>query len=107
MRRRNLLKGAAALAALAPAAVLGQAFGTQNFSSPIPPRDRLEQGPFEIDQDQGWLTVLFTPPSEKPIRNPGLGLVGYTWEEGGPSLSARAGSETLEQHVENISSLPF
>jgi hypothetical protein len=41
------------------------------------------------------------------VRNPGLGLVGYTWEESGPSLAARAGRETLEQHVEKISSLPF
>jgi hypothetical protein len=107
MQRRNLLKGAAALAALVPTAGLAQGFGNQKFSSSIPVRDRLEQGPFDIDQDEGWLTSLFTTPSEKPLRNPGLGLVGYAWEEGGPSLAARAGRETLEQHVENISSLPF
>ena len=70
-------------------------------------RERLNQGPFDIDQDQGWQTVLFTTPSEKPLHNPGLGLVGYTWEEGGPSLAARAGRETLEQHVERLASLPF
>ena len=107
MRRRGVLKGAALLAALGPAAGFAQAFGNQESSSPIPPRDRLEQGPFDIDQDEGWLTALFTTPSEKPLRNPGLGLVGYSWEESGPSLAARAGRETLEQHVENISSLPF
>lgn len=107
MHRRNLLKSAAAFAAFAPAAGLAQGFGNQKFDSPIPARDRLEQGPFDIDQDEGWTTVLFTTPSEKPLRNPGLGLVGYTWEEGGPSLAARAGRETLEQHVENISGLPF
>src|SRR5206468_1453860 len=107
MRRRGVLKGAALLAALGPAAGFAQAFGNQESSSPIPPRDRLEQGPFDIDQDEGWSTVLFTTPSEKPLRNPGLGLVGYTWEESGPSLAARAGRETLEQHVENISTLPF
>src|SRR5438876_4880804 len=106
MRRRGVLKGAALLAALGPAG-FAQAFGNQESSSPIPPRDRLEQGPFDIDQDEGWLTALFTTPSEKPLRNPGLGLVGYSWEESGPSLAARAGRETLEQHVENISSLPF
>src|SRR5205823_3130074 len=72
-----------------------------------PVRDRLNQGPFDIDQDQGWQTVLYTTPSERPLRNPGLGLVGYTWEESGPSLAARAGRETLEQHVEKMSSLPF
>jgi hypothetical protein len=36
-----------------------------------------------------------------------LGLVGYTWEESGPSLAARRGAETVEQHVEKLSSLPF
>ena len=95
------------LAAFGPAASFAQGFGNQHLSSPIPSRDRLEQGPFDVDQDEGWLTALFTTPSEKPVRNPGLGLIGYTWEEGGPSLAAREGRETLEQHVENISSLPF
>lgn len=74
---------------------------------PYRPEKRLNQGPFDIDQDQGWQTILFTTPSERPLRNPGFGLVGYTWEESGPSLAARAGRETLEQHVEKISSLPF
>jgi hypothetical protein len=106
MERRSLLKGSALLAALGP--VLGHAqFGNQTFNSSILQRERLEQGPFDIDQDEGWLTALFTTPSEKPLRNPGLGLVGYTWEEGGPSLAARAGRETLEQHVERMSGLAF
>src|SRR5882757_2145336 len=97
MQRRELLKAAAMLPALAAGAEV-----------PAPPvRERLNQGPFDIDQDQGWQTVLFTTPSEKPLRNPGLGLVGYTWEESGPSLAARAGRETLEQHVEKMASLPF
>ncbi len=97
MKRRDLLKGAAILPAFAAYADV-----------PAPPvRERLNQGPFDIDQDQGWQTILFTTPSEKPLRNPGLGLVGYTWEEGGPSLAARAGRETLEQHVERLASLPF
>src|SRR5229473_6276433 len=107
MQRRIVLKGAALLAALSPAAGFAQGFGNQESSSPIPPRHRLEQGPFDIDQDEGWLTALFTTPSEKPLRNPGLGLVGYSWEESGPSLAARAGRESLEQHMEKISSLPF
>ena len=46
-------------------------------------------------------------PSAEPVRNPGLGLVGYTWEEAGPSLAARAGRETLERHVEQMAGLPF
>ena len=107
MLRRTLLKRAALLGALAPASSAGSPPDQQEFRTPSSTGERLDQGPFDIDQDQGWLTVLFTTPSEKPQRNPGLGLVGYTWEEGGPSLAARAGRETLERHVENMSSLPF
>jgi hypothetical protein len=106
MQRRTLLQGAALLAALGSTSATVQSLREQEFGSALPAGDRLDQGPFDIDQDQGWLTVLFTTPSEELLRNPGLGLVGYTWEEGGPSL-ARAGGETLERHVENTSSLPF
>ena len=107
MRRRDLLKGAAVLPTLTR---LNRAAVTSNdepISFPLAPKARLNQGPFDIEQDQGWQTILFTTPSEKPVRNPGFGLVGYSWEESGPSLAARAGRETLEQHVEKISSLPF
>src|SRR3977135_2281638 len=107
MQRRTLLQGAALLAALGSTSATKQSLPEQEVGPALPPGDRLDQGPFGIDQDQGWLTVLFTTPSEKPLRNPGLGLVGYTWEESGPSLAARAGRETLEQHVERLASLPF
>jgi len=108
MRRRDLLKGALVLpAALAAADVPPHLWQGYDFGGGPPVRDRLNQGPFDVDQDQGWQTVLYTTASEKPLRNPGLGLVGYAWEESGPSLAARAGRETLEQHVEKISSLPF
>ncbi len=107
MRRRDLLKSAALLPALTRLNFASVATGDDPICFPTPPGERLNQGPFDIEQDQGWQTILFTTPSEKPIRNPGLGLVGYTWEESGPSLAARAGRETLEQHVEKISSLPF
>ena len=107
MRRRDLLKGAVLLPTLARAAALPALNQDQDCGFGPVPKERLNQGPFDIEQDQGWQTVLFTTPSERPIRNPGLGLVGYTWEESGPSLAARAGRETLEQHVEKISSLPF
>jgi hypothetical protein len=109
MRRRDLLKGAVLL----PAAMAANADVPEHlwqgfdFGSGLQVRGRLNQGPFDIGQDQGWQTILFTTPSEKPIRNPGQGLVGYAWEEGGPSLAARAGRETLEQHIEKMSSLPF
>jgi len=107
MRRRDLLKSAAVLPALTRLNLAALATASDPVCFPQAPRERLNQGPFDIDQDQGWQTILFTTPSEKPLRNPGFGLVGYTWEESGPSLAARAGRETLEQHVEKISSLPF
>ena len=108
MKRRDLLKGAAALPVIrAQADVPPHLWQGFDFGSGPAVRERLNQGPFDVDQDQGWQTILFTTPSEKSLRNPGLGLVGYTWEEGGPSLAARAGRETLEQHVHKMASLPF
>jgi hypothetical protein len=104
MRRRDLLKGAVLLPAMARTGVATQPC---DFGPGPASRERLDQGPFDIEQDQGWQTVLFTTPSERPLRNPGLGLVGYSWEESGPSLAARVGRETLERHVEKMSSLPF
>jgi hypothetical protein len=68
---------------------------------------RLNQGPFGVEQDEGWRTVASTTQSAKPVRNFGVGLCGYTWEESGPSLAARAGKQKLEDHVEQMASLPF
>src|SRR3954464_9557851 len=107
MRRRDLLKSAAVLPALTCLNFASAATGDAAISFPQLPRERLNQGPFDIEQDEGWQTILFTTPAEKPLRNPGFGLVGYSWEESGPSLAARAGRKSLEQHVEKISSLPF
>jgi hypothetical protein len=107
MRRRDLLKAGMVLPAAIAADVPAHLWQGYEFNSGPPVRERLNQGPFDIDQDQGWQTVLFTTASERPVRNVGLGLVGYAWEESGPSLAARAGRETLAQHVEKISSLPF
>jgi hypothetical protein len=107
MNRRTLLKNAAFLAAAGPAVGARQISFSEEYAPAFTGRERLDQGPFDIDQDEGWRTILFTTPSEKCIRNPGLGLVGYTWEENGPSLSVRAGKRTLEDQVESIASLPF
>jgi hypothetical protein len=101
-----LLK-AAALPVVARAGVPAHRWDNYDFGCPFAAAERLNQGPFDIDQDEGWRTVLFTSPSARPLRNPGLGLVGYTWEEGGPSLAARAGRETLEHHVAQMAGLPF
>ncbi len=113
MDRRNFMKAGAALSifgGLQPAKaqeVPPHNWDGYDFGPGFKISDRLNQGPFGIEQDEGWYTVLVTSPSDKPVKNYGLGLVGYTWEEGGPSLAARQGKETLEQHVERLSSLPF
>ncbi len=80
---------------------------TYNFCSSSDQADRLDQGPFYLEQDQGEQTLAVTTPSRAHLRNFGLGLVGYTWEENGPALRVRTGQETLEQSVERIASLPF
>ncbi|MEA2063723.1 MAG: hypothetical protein U9P14_08505 [Gemmatimonadota bacterium] len=113
--RRDFFKagGAAALAAglgassSARADVPPHSWQGYDFGGGPAAPDRLNQGPFALEQDQGWRTIKSTSPSNKPIKNFGLGLMGYTWEEDGPSLAARAGKESLEQHVENLASLPF
>src|ERR1044071_6895025 len=100
MDRRTFLTTAALLSRLSPHPGGSDAFAGQQAATRVSSSARLDQGPFDVDQDQGWLTLLFTTPSERPQRNPGLGLVGYTWEESGPSLAARAGRETLAQQLE-------
>src|SRR5947209_14122910 len=107
MHRRDMLKGAVLLPAVLAADVPSHLWQGYDFGYGPPVRERLNQGPFDVEQDQGWQTILFTTASERPVRNPGLGLVGYAWEESGPSLAARAGRETLAQHVEKMSSLAF
>ena len=113
MHRRHFIQAGAALTMLSDLGV-GKAqdvpshnWDRYDFGAAPEVTDRLNQGPFGIEQDEGWYTVLTTSPSDKPVKNYGLGLVGYAWEESGPSLAAREGRETLEQHVEKLSSLPF
>src|SRR4051812_44751293 len=69
--------------------------------------DRLDQGPFGIAQDEGWYTVATTTASAAPVRNFGVGLVGYTWEENGPALAVRRGAQRLEDAVEAMAALPL
>ncbi len=114
MRRRDVLKSAAALGAAATilpqglhADVPTHLWAGYDFGPSPKPVDRLNQGPFGIEQDEGWFTLSGTTASEQPVPNFGLGLVGYTWEESGPSIAAREGRETLEAHVEKMASLPF
>ncbi len=113
IRRRDLLKSAVVLPLLPGI----RSFASEpqpkhlwegfDFGSIFPAHERLNQGPFDVDQDQGWQCIYFSTPSEKPLRNPGYGLVGYTWEEGGASIAVREGRQSLEDHVEKMASLPF
>ncbi|HOZ22726.1 MAG TPA: twin-arginine translocation signal domain-containing protein [bacterium] len=112
--RRNFLKSGSAAALLTGAGVPavraampphlwnGSDLGTGPFV-----KDRLDQGPFTIEQDQGWRNIGSTTASDKPVRNFGLGLTAYTWEEGGPAIPVRQGKIPLEKAVETLASLPF
>jgi hypothetical protein len=112
VRRRDFLKAGAAIAAAAPlgaarADVPVHRWDGYDFGPGPEVKDRLNQGPFGIEQDEGWYTIEATTPSDAFVRNFGLGLVGYTWEEGGPALAARAGTSTLEREVEKLARLSF
>ena len=113
MRRRDLLKTGALLAGASSfirprlwADVPDHLWEGYPFGSPQV-SNRVNQGPFGIEQDQGWFTIFATQPSREHIRNFGGGLVGYTWEENGPALGVQCGRDTLEQGVEKMASLPF
>ena len=106
MNRRTAVKTLAAVVAT-PAVIIAKPECQQGYGPDFPVRQRLDQGPFTIEQDEGWRTALFTTASEKPLRNPGLGLVGYAWEENGPSLAVRGGKRALEDQIEQTASLPF
>ena len=115
MQRRGFIKAGATLAgalsvtrsSLTRADVPDHIWERYDFGPGPQVRNRLNQGPFGIDQDEGWLTIATTTPSEQRVKNYGLGMVGYAWEESGPSVAARQGKETLEQHVEKLATLPF
>ena len=100
--RREFIKAGAALSLLS---------GLREAEAAPPPApvaaDRLDQGPFGIEQDEGWYTVATTTASSAPLRNYGTGLVGYTWEENGPALAVRRGAARLEDAVEALARLPF
>ena len=111
MNRRDILKTAVLLPLMPSIDALAtdprHLWQGYSFGSSFATKNRLNQGPFDIDQDEGWQTILNTTPSETPLRNPGFGLLGYTWEESGPSIAVREGRQTLEDHVEKMASLPF
>jgi hypothetical protein len=101
--RREFVKAGAALALIG-----GRGGAAAHAEDPAPSAaDRLDQGPFGIEQDEGWYTIETTTAAVGLVRNFGLGLVGYTWEENGPALAARGGTATLEQAVERLATLPL
>jgi len=113
MRRRNFLKTGLGITAAASlpkgvwADVPDHMWQGYDFGCGPEVRNRLDQGPFGIGQDEGWYTIFVTDPSREHIRNFGTGFVGYTWEENGPALGVMCGRETLDQAVEKMASLPF
>ena len=114
MIRRNFMKvaGGVALAAgtaskVARADVPDHLWAGYDFGSGPVVRDRLNQGPFGVGQDEGWQVIASTTASNAHVKNFGTGLVPYAWEEGGPTRSVRAGKETLERAVEKLGALPF
>lgn len=112
VRRRDFVKAGAALAVATPLGAAGAEPPTrpsegQNAGVAPTVTERLDQGPFGIEQDEGWYTIEATTPSDAPVRNYGLGLVGYTWEENGPALAARSGGQPLDREIEKLASLPF
>ncbi|MCE5271488.1 hypothetical protein LLH00_09430 [bacterium] len=114
MQRRELIRAGAALALLGGTAPgVSQAEGPSHlwegydFGSGPPAPDRLNQGPFGIEQSEVWATIGSTSQSAAHIRNFGVGFVGYAWEEGGPALAVRRGQQKLEDAVETLAALPF
>ncbi len=108
IERRRFLGAAVALSgAGASAAIPAHRWNGYEFGSARSSFDRLDQGPFPVEQDEGWRTLVTTTPANTHIRNYGLGLVGYTWEENGPAVAVRKGTETLAAAVEKMASLPF
>lgn len=112
MRRREFVKTSLGLTAAGTVAsgriwadVPDHLWEDYKFAPPV--SNRLDQGPFGIEQDEGWFTIFVTDPSREHIRNFGTGLVGYTWEENGPSLRVMCGEQKLEEAVEKMAALPF
>jgi len=75
MDRRNFVKAGAALAWMSSTAGSSRAdvpahrWDGYDFGPGPEVPNRLNQGPFSIDQDEGWYTLLTTTPSEKAVRN--------------------------------------
>lgn len=91
----------------APALTVDRLWQDARFPEPPMPGFRLAQGPFGIVGDDGWRLAGSTCVNASYYPNPGMGFVAYAWEEGGPSLAARAGDQTLKAHLEDLLALPF
>ena len=81
-RRREFFKAGGAAAVLAglgakpaQADVPIHLWSGYDFGPRPSAKDRLNQGPFGIQQDEGWRNIGSTSPSKEPVKNFGLGLV--------------------------------
>ncbi len=66
--------------------------------------DRLFQGPFPFQDVPDWHVVMTTAPSDRMLKNVGMGLVAYVIDEAGPP---RVAGETLAQSIEKLARIPF
>lgn len=115
MIRRSFLKISGAVA-LSAHAFTNNLFGfvpahnweKYDFGNGPTVKDRLNQGPFPIYEPEvvapGSEVVMTTTPSDKVLKNFGMGLTVYvSGDIGPPDISG----ETLEKSLENLVSLPF
>jgi hypothetical protein len=114
MNRRNFLKITGAVSFGAGA--LNNVFGfipahnweKYDFGSGPIVKDRLNQGPFPIYEPEvvapGSEVVMVTSPSNKILKNFGMGLTVYISGDLGPP---RLKGETLEKSIEDLVKLPF
>ncbi|HYW35462.1 MAG TPA: hypothetical protein VE868_08655 [Balneolaceae bacterium] len=66
--------------------------------------NQLYQGPFPVDEVPGWEVVMTTTPSDRIIKNFGMGLVTYVIDEVGPP---NVQSESLSTSIEKLAQIPF
>lgn len=115
MERRSFLKTAGVIA-IGAHAVSNNAFGfvpahnweKYDFGSGPVVKDRLNQGPFPIYEPEivapGSEVVMMTTPSNKILKNFGMGLTVYVSGDIGPP---KIKGETLEKSIEDLVKLPF
>ena len=115
MKRRSFIKTSGAIA-LGASAAANNIFGfvpahnweKYDFGSGPVVNDRLNQGPFPIYEPEvvapGSEVVMTTNPSDKILKNFGMGLTVYISGDIGPP---RIKGEKLEKSIEDLVKIPF